>query len=341
MLRTEYLYARSGRANLNDRAYTSTDSILPVRANYKGVVMSMRKRAAFIRVFTVTVIVLTQLFCVTLAAAADIIVTYNGKALRLSSAPVVTDGRVMVPFRGIAESLGADVDWNLAAKKITMTKGTSKVEVTVGSKTATINGTATQLDVAPYVKNNATLVPVRFISEALGVDVNWTGSVVELRDQQSKAVAETTGSFSVQDLSITIEGDNWGLMQDAGSLVKVLGKSGKVSYIESISCGYEGMDRLYSNENAQISALPINGKGTEIIDEIILTSDQYTTTKGIKVGSKKNEVIAAYGKDFTTTGNIMTYWAGEVNGLKTPRIYFEMSGDSVKEIGIFGGRNAG
>ncbi|NOU82419.1 hypothetical protein GC101_26475 [Paenibacillus sp. LMG 31459] len=90
--------------------------------------------------------------------------------------PVNKDGRVLVPVNAILSALGAEVTWDQAAKKITAVKGSTTIIMTIGSKTATINGQALTLDVPAQIIGNRTLVPVRFISEGLGLDVLWNAA---------------------------------------------------------------------------------------------------------------------------------------------------------------------
>ncbi|EXX87320.1 copper amine oxidase N-terminal domain-containing protein, partial [Paenibacillus darwinianus] len=97
----------------------------------------------------------------------------NGKAVGFDVLPVAVEGRTLVPFRAIAESLEADVAYDAATKTITVKRDGVEVKLTLGSKTAFINGKQVALDVPGNVKNNRTLVPLRFLSEALDTDVTW------------------------------------------------------------------------------------------------------------------------------------------------------------------------
>ena len=69
------------------------------------------------------------------SAAETIKVVKDGKALSFDTAPQIVDGRTMVPFRGIAESLGGKVAWDEITKTVTVTKGNTEVKLVVGSKT--------------------------------------------------------------------------------------------------------------------------------------------------------------------------------------------------------------
>lgn len=92
-------------------------------------------------------------------------------------------------MRTIFEELESTVQWTAKTKTITANRGTKKITLVVGSKTATVNGQKITLDVAPQIINGRTLVPLRFISEALGAKVDW--------NSQTKTVYITT--FEVAD----------------------------------------------------------------------------------------------------------------------------------------------
>ncbi|MEC1641162.1 copper amine oxidase N-terminal domain-containing protein, partial [Schinkia azotoformans] len=97
----------------------------------------------------------------------------NGKIINFSQPAVVKNGSTLVPLRGIFEALGAKVDWNQATQTVTGTKGDLTVKLTIGQKTAYVNGKAVQLAEPAQILNGSTLVPLRFIGESLGSQVSW------------------------------------------------------------------------------------------------------------------------------------------------------------------------
>lgn len=92
--------------------------------------------------------------------------TLNGARKTLPVAPDVVEDRVMVPLRFVEEAFGADVSWDDATKTATVTMDGKTVSVTVGQMSA-------GMDVAPVIVGDRVLVPLRFISQALGSDVAW------------------------------------------------------------------------------------------------------------------------------------------------------------------------
>ncbi|MFB7157034.1 copper amine oxidase N-terminal domain-containing protein [Lysinibacillus sp. NPDC056232] len=117
-------------------------------------------------------------------AATAIKVEIDGDVIQFDQGAVSINGRTLVPMRTIFEELESTVQWDAKTKSITAIRGTKKIGLVIGSKTATVNGQKIALDVAPQIINGRTLVPLRFISEALGAKVDW--------NNQTKTVYITT-----------------------------------------------------------------------------------------------------------------------------------------------------
>lgn len=103
-------------------------------------------------------------------------VLIDGTPLNTDVAPLLQQDRVLVPMRAIFEALGATVIWNGADQSVVAEKGDLSVKLQIGSTTAFKNGMQVELDVPPILFNDRTLVPVRFVSEALGAKVDWDGA---------------------------------------------------------------------------------------------------------------------------------------------------------------------
>jgi hypothetical protein len=105
----------------------------------------------------------------------------NGMAVALDTAPVIKESRTMLPIRAIAEAIDASVAWDPVGRKVTITRGSTRIELWIGKSVAKLNGKfisidATNSKVVPYITNGRTLLPVRFIAEMLGLDVQWNAS---------------------------------------------------------------------------------------------------------------------------------------------------------------------
>jgi len=85
------------------------------------------------------------------------------------------NNRTLVPVRFIAEELGAVVGWDAASRKVSITAGATEIEMFIGSTTYYVNGSARTMDTAPVINTgwDRTVVPVRFVAEALGCELDW------------------------------------------------------------------------------------------------------------------------------------------------------------------------
>ncbi len=92
------------------------------------------------------------------------------------TSPAIVNGRTFVPIKAIIEQLGGTVDWNAADQTVTVTLNNESIVLHIGDTNATVNGVAKTLDAAPYISaTNRTMLPVRFIAENFGHQVNWDG----------------------------------------------------------------------------------------------------------------------------------------------------------------------
>jgi hypothetical protein len=124
-----------------------------------------RAAAAAIAVFALTT---------TAASAQDVSVTLNGSPVMLNPAPQERAGRVFVPLRGVFERLGASVVYQDGT--INAQGNNHSVSLHIGSTQATVDGQKQTLDVAPFIIGASTYVPLRFVSQALGANVNYDAS---------------------------------------------------------------------------------------------------------------------------------------------------------------------
>ncbi len=97
----------------------------------------------------------------------EIAVYVDGSRVSYDSKPFIENGSVLVPLRQTFEAIYADVDWNPTTKTVTLT---------VGSTTAYIDGSPIEISVAPKIINSRTYVPLRFVAESFGADVDWVSS---------------------------------------------------------------------------------------------------------------------------------------------------------------------
>jgi len=161
----------------------------------------------------------------TTPAKPEIKVEYNAKAIVFpDQKPAIVNSRTLVPIRPIAESLGFKVDWNPTTRTVTINKESNTVSLVVSQKIARRNGQMITLDVPAQIMNQRTVVPVRFIAEALDYQVNWDAATqtVKITDKQA-AQQPQQGQQPAEQPANTVQ------LIDKESIVARSGSLGKLS----------------------------------------------------------------------------------------------------------------
>lgn len=109
-------------------------------------------------------------------AAGELKVLINGKQVVSDVPATMMASRTMLPFRAVFNALGVDdgsIKWNQQSKCIEVNNGSGYIFLAVGGTIALVNGNPVTLDAPPYIERGRTFVPVRFVCETLGADVQW------------------------------------------------------------------------------------------------------------------------------------------------------------------------
>lgn len=104
----------------------------------------------------------------------------NGSTVALQAPAAIIHNRTEVPLRFLAQAFGFKVNYIAQNRLIVVTQGQKTLTVAIGASSALErNGTTVKsltLDSPPVIRNNFTLVPIRFIAQAFGAQVNWVGA---------------------------------------------------------------------------------------------------------------------------------------------------------------------
>lgn len=112
---------------------------------------------------------------VSVMAKSEVKVTINNEIVNFEEvAPFVDqNNRTLVPLRFISEKLGAQVKWEKQTKQVTVFQDSQEVVLTVGQAKMLVNGEAVTMDTKPVMQDGSVFVPVKYISEVLGVETKW------------------------------------------------------------------------------------------------------------------------------------------------------------------------
>lgn len=185
-------------------------------------------------------------------------VQLNGAYVHFADAqPEKVNGRVMVPFRAIAEALGAEVDYNAGA--ITAKKDGETLSFALGGKQLTVTDSAgktvktVQLDSAPYKKGGRTYVPVRFFAEAFGLTVQWD------QDMQTAVLYDRAALVNDIDSKFTVL-NKWIKAQPSTENARTL------RTVATISAAYTAFDTIDGNKDYKVDVkaeILANGQAIE------------------------------------------------------------------------------
>lgn len=179
----------------------------------------------------------------------EIHIIYNDKAVEYEDAkPVNTDGRVMIPFRAALETMNADVDYDEETKTVTATKGGTTITFELLDDTIYIdnNGEKSEItmDVPMLVEGDRTYVPVRFMSNALGMQVGWNGDnetvvimdydeylqqIEEKIPNLKKLASYDTAKFNKCGITFDLNADAPDNRFNLSAAMNILMKDGKIS----------------------------------------------------------------------------------------------------------------
>ncbi len=113
---------------------------------------------------------------------------YVGDEIKsMDTVPQIMEGRTILPIRYVVQPLGADVDWNDIEQKVTITMGGKEIVLWIGNSIASVDGAAKAIDpdngnVKPIiVPPGRTMLPLRFIAEELGCQVDWNPDTKEIK----------------------------------------------------------------------------------------------------------------------------------------------------------------
>ena len=128
-----------------------------------------------------------------------IAVLLDGVEVAFDVPPVIKNGRVLVPFRAIAEALNVTVNWENDTRTITAIDDKTNISLQLDNKVAFYNGTPTVLDVVPQIHNDRALVPLRFFSETFNCQVFWEASTNNIKITSPPKKMHIVGFYALGD----------------------------------------------------------------------------------------------------------------------------------------------
>jgi hypothetical protein len=133
----------------------------------------------------------------------EIKVLLNGTQLEFDAPPMIVNNFTMVPFRAIFTALGMEVGWNSVHRNVFANdQGMTMIEISMESGNANVYGRFVEMPTPAIIHNGRVFVPLRFVAEATGAQVNW--------DAASRTVEITTTEISGYKLDVRFHGGGGG-----------------------------------------------------------------------------------------------------------------------------------
>lgn len=140
---------------------------------------------------------------------APIRVLVNGEEAYGDMPPILYKDSTLVPARAVFEKMGATLTWNESTSQVGVAMDNINLTMVINENKATVNGSVYEMKVPPKVINDRTLIPARFVVEALGMKVGW--------NEKERTVTIERGDIDVQNVQTVAEEGKLRVVVSSGS----------------------------------------------------------------------------------------------------------------------------
>ena len=102
--------------------------------------------------------------------------TINGVDKKMDTSPFIKDSRTFVPIRFVMDALNAEINYNESNREVEISYNDQKMIIPIDKKYIMVNDEKKNIDTAAFIKDSRTFVPIRFVSESLGLSVDYNDS---------------------------------------------------------------------------------------------------------------------------------------------------------------------
>ncbi|HCC08368.1 MAG TPA: hypothetical protein DEP72_09460 [Clostridiales bacterium] len=129
------------------------------------------------------------------------------KEIKFDTPPVIKEGRTLIPVRAIATAYGFEVSYNEETKEVTLIKDGNEIKLCINSREAYANGTKIELDVPAETYNDRTVIPLRFVAENMGLNVDWDEETqtIDISEEEEVTDEDTAEDLTEEELDAATE----------------------------------------------------------------------------------------------------------------------------------------
>ena len=204
--------------------------------------------------------------------------------------PYVENGRTMMPVRGIAEAIGAEVSFDENRQVVTVESEETTVCMTIGLDEMKVNGETVALLNAPEIVNDRTMLPVRDVAEALDCEVKWeneTETAVFTRPLQTKRIIAFSEDAENDEAVMQARGEGITVMQfdsveDTKNALEELESQGitvEPDYVRKVSAMSWGIDDIGSKSYYNETSYAAGSAVVAVVDTGVDLSHEYFNGK--------------------------------------------------------------
>lgn len=216
------------------------------------------------------------LSCQAALADSNVTIYHDGKQLNTQNDIIIQDGRALLGLRDYFEALNIPVNWDDSTRQATIQYDAQTLVLLPDRQLVLLDGQTIVLDVGPQIIEGHIYVPLRFLSETFGYDVNYmpqnTGkAIIEIKTAKKQEPASTKPVITTKDGLTTIT--HQGAMGDGKYLMTndlLIGAKtkGDTTYIRQFNTQTgEVTEETYTNKNSSNTITDIieTDKGFSII----------------------------------------------------------------------------
>ncbi len=243
----------------------------------------------------IVLIIFVSLSSFVLAAEKPIEIYINEVEVDSDVPPVILNGRTLVPIRVISENLGAKVHWDNKNRTVKVIADSINVLLKIDSKKASVNNQEVLLDVPAKIIKDRTMIPLRFVGEALGADVEWNN------DRRCVVINKTDNGNDVNS-NVNISDLSYEVINDRPSIV--IKGDGALKYEQEKSTDWSKLViDIYADNNLKNNAIYVDSdivrkavigtfKTDPLISRIVVELKQDVPYQIYQTDSEKNIIIS-------------------------------------------------
>ncbi|QSZ27078.1 hypothetical protein ACETAC_09445 [Aceticella autotrophica] len=192
----------------------------------------MKKKLCFLMIFVLLLSLFPILGLADTPTIQPVKILFNNMPIdKEKSSSIIVNGRTMVSSEFFSDNFGAEVKWEPITQTIIIQGKNVNIKLIIGKKEVVINGENRLIDVEPLLMFDKKMVPLKFVSEALGAQVKWNDETEKVEVITSNVLQKTTSEYNL--LRVLAE-------QTAKFALKTLGNKG--DFMVLTNAGYAIID---------------------------------------------------------------------------------------------------